>query len=549
MNVLLAATLIFSSAFTPVANDDGPGLPTELTRGWAILAAGRVKPLDTFATETVIAITGKPTFDGLSALDIIWGYHLASESFRTREYVRIDSLELKARLDLDPAKKRFAFNTLMDNPEFRTVVERAISRQKADAELTRIERDALETYNRLELIADIVSGAALRIVPVPDSERNWATPVDLKGASNAAHRAVYGTFAALATAYGAGDAHGFRAAALKLGPALSSVHPGAYPTESDLRRELFYNDLNAFGKAWVVYLLSFLVVLFSGIGKRKWAYISGLALLLLGFAAHTTGLGLRWVVAARAPVSDMYESLVFMGWGAIAIGLLLEAVYRKRYFALVAGLMGFLSLMFAERLPLDSSINPLVPVLAHTSWLSIHVMTIMLSYSAFALTMAFGHVVIAIQLFRPGKTEQLRTLSSLLYKALQVGLLFLAAGIVFGAIWANESWGRYWGWDPKETWSLITFFVYLAIVHGRFAGWLHNFGLAVSAIVGFLSVLMTYYGVNFVLGAGLHSYGFASGGLVWVLLFLALEIGIIAAATVRYRIAIRRGWIARSALA
>jgi ABC-type transport system involved in cytochrome c biogenesis permease subunit len=166
-------------------------------------------------------------------------------------------------------------------------------------------------------------------------------------------------------------------------------------------------------------------------------------------------------------------------------------------------------------------------------------MTIMLSYSALALTMVLGHIVLFLQLFRPGKTDLPRTLSGLLYRTLQIGLLFLAAGIIFGAVWANESWGRYWGWDPKETWSLITFFVYLAIVHARFAGWLRDFGLAASSILGFLSVVMTYYGVNFILAAGLHSYGFAEGGQLFVMLYVVIEIALISMAFLRHRSAIR----------
>jgi len=174
-------------------------------------------------------------------------------------------------------------------------------------------------------------------------------------------------------------------------------------------------------------------------------------------------------------------------------------------------------------------------VLANTSWLSIHVMTIMLSYSAFAVAMTMGHVVLFLQFFKPGRTEQLRALGGLLYKCLQVGVLFLAAGIAFGAIWANESWGRYWGWDPKETWSLITFFVYMIVVHARFAGWLGNFGLAVSSIAGFLAVVMTYYGVNFVLAAGLHSYGFSEGGMIWAGSYAAFELAVILFALFRYK--------------
>jgi len=136
--------------------------------------------------------------------------------------------------------------------------------------------------------------------------------------------------------------------------------------------------------------------------------------------------------------------------------------------------------------------------------------------------------------FQRQRVDLLTSLSKLLYKTLQVGILFLAAGIIFGAIWANESLGRYWGWDPKETWSLITFFVYLAIIHARFAGWLRHFGLAASAILGFLAVVMTYYGVNFILAAGMHAYGFSEGGQIWVGIYAAAELIIIAAAWIRY---------------
>jgi len=159
----------------------------------------------------------------------------------------------------------------------------------------------------------------------------------------------------------------------------------------------------------------------------------------------------------------------------------------------------------------------------------------MLSYSAFAVAMVLGHVMLLVELvFQRQRVDVLTSLSKLLYKTLQVGILFLAAGIIFGAIWANESWGRYWGWDPKETWSLITFFVYLAIIHARFAGWLRHFGLAATAILGFLAVVMTYYGVNYILAAGMHSYGFSEGGQFYVALYATVELAIVAAAWFRY---------------
>ncbi len=260
-----------------------------------------------------------------------------------------------------------------------------------------------------------------------------------------------------------------------------------------------------------------------------------------GWACHTAGLALRWDIAGRAPVSDMYESLVFMGWGAIALGLGGALLLRRRILALAAGLVGFLCLAFSENLPVDPAINPLVPVLAHTSWLALHVMTVMLAYAALALAMVLGHAMLFEGVRESGDATRLASLSALLDKVLRAGILFLAAGIVFGAIWANESWGRYWGWDPKETWSLITLLVYLGIVHGRYAGWIHHFGLGASAVLGFLSVVMTYYGVNFVLGAGLHSYGFVEGGGGYVALYAAVELALVAAALVRRRALVESG--------
>jgi cytochrome c-type biogenesis protein CcsB len=511
----------------------GEALPVEATRGWAILADGRTKPLLTYANEITLAITGRESLDGLTSLEILWGYALNTHEFKQRPYVRVDSLELKKKLGLDAKEKRFAFDALLNHPSFQELVEHAIQHQQQGGELPRLEKDVLATYSKLERIAGLAAGNALTIVPANDPNASWLTPAQLRNDADPARLAVHQGFGRLAATYAAGDAAGFDREARSLTVALRSAAPAAYPPESDLAREIFYEDFNAFGKAWLLYLLGFLAILLVGFSERPWGYVAGVALVAAGFVCHSVGLGVRWIIADRAPVSDMYESLVFMGWGAIALGLIAESVNRKRFLALSAGLMGFVCLAFAENLPINSGINPLVPVLAHTYWLSVHVMTVMLSYSAFALAMVLGHVMLFVEVFQKGRIPLLRTLAQLLYKTLQVGVLFLAAGIIFGAVWANESWGRYWGWDPKETWSLITFFVYLAIIHARFAGWLRFFGLAATAILGFLAVVMTYYGVNFILSAGMHAYGFSEGGQFWVALYAVLEIAIVVGARLR----------------
>ncbi len=537
VTLLLAVLVSLAPALDGWAESAAAGevrLPVEETSGWAILADGRTKPLLTYANETALAVTGRESLDGLSSLELLWGYVLSPDEFKARPYIRVDSLELKAELELDAKEKRFSYDALADQPAFRELVSLAFRRQRAEEELSRLDRDVLEAYTKVDRIEGLVSGRALTIVPTIDEHGHWMTPSELEGHGDAPHVAIFQGFRGLAAAYAAGEVEGFADQAGALGVALRNSNPKGYPSESQLGRELFYEAFNAFGKAWKLYLLGFLAVLLAGFSQRPWGYRLGLGLLVAGFLCHSIGLGIRWIIADRAPVSDMYESLVFMGWGAIALGLGAEALNRKRFLALAAGLMGFVCLAFAENLPINSGINPLMPVLAHTYWLSVHVMTIMLSYSALALAMVLGHLMIAVQVFQRQKIMLLSSLSQLVYKTLQIGVLFLAAGIIFGSIWANESWGRYWGWDPKETWSLITFFVYLAIIHARFAGWLRHFGLAASAILGFLAVVMTYYGVNFILSAGMHAYGFSEGGQFFAGLYAVVEIAIVAGARVWY---------------
>jgi cytochrome c-type biogenesis protein CcsB len=510
-------------------------LPMEETRGWAVVANGRSKPLQTFANETALRVTGRERLLGFDAMELLWGYVLAPADARTRPFVRVDSLELKAALAVDPGSKRFSMAGLLENAEFRRIVDSGLSARQSGGEPSRIENDALEVHSTLVQLDGLMRGEGLALVPIGGADGGWSSIPQLAGSSEPGRLAVLQAYEQLGAAYAAEDAAAWTSAATVLGTALRDLAPDDYPSAGALSRELFHEDVNAFGKAWKLYLLGFLVLLFLARPERRWGHALAMALLCAGFAFHLLGIGLRWAIAGRAPVSNMYESLVFMGAGAIAFGLIPELILRKRYLGLTAGLVGFLCLAFAENLPIESAISPLVPVLANTYWLSVHVMTIMLSYSAFALAMALGHVLLAVKLFQPGQDERIRTLTGLLDKMLQVGVLFLAAGIACGAVWANESWGRYWGWDPKETWSLITFFVYLAVVHARYAGWIKEFGLAVSAVVSFMAVVMTYYGVNFVLAAGMHSYGFAEGGRIEAAAYVVVEVALLVAAWLRHR--------------
>jgi cytochrome c-type biogenesis protein CcsB len=406
-----------------------------------------------------------------------------------------------------------------------------------DEALDPIDREVADLYDTLSTVAGVMSGEALRIVPHPDDPKaTWYSLADLDQAPLAQVQRVRALTLALVDAYRAGDRPAVQTAASALGRRLGELAPSVYPREKDLAIEVHYNSMKPYRTAWALYLVGFLALLSSfPLASRKLT-IAGFALVVAAFLVTSYGMVLRILISGRPPVTNMYETIIFVSWGGVLFALIFELVYRVRYFATTAAALSTIALLIADNVPIfDGSISPLVPVLRDNMWLTVHVLTIMLGYAAFTLAMGLGHLNLGLYFFAPGRAGLLKTLSLFLYRAIQVGTLFLAVGTLLGGVWASYSWGRFWGWDPKETWALIALLGYLAILHGRFAGWIKNFGMAVGAILGYLLVLMAWYGVNFVLGTGLHSYGFGSGGYWYVGGFVAFEIAVIAAAMLRRR--------------
>jgi ABC-type transport system involved in cytochrome c biogenesis permease subunit len=437
-----------------------------------------------------------------------------------------------------------------------------------------------------------------------------------------------------------------------------AVNPTRYPTVAIIERETHFNDLSPFSQAPVGYgagvallVLSLAIATLTGKPAQKsiagaTTYGLGLAALLTGIAFEIYGFYLRVMITGWAPVTNMYETVVWVALVAAVLSFILEMVYRKVFIALAGSAVGLLGTVTAAAVPLlDPTIKSLQPVLRDNFWLSTHVVCEVSSYAAFALAwmlgliatgyyvtatyrrsarflelalplvigvplLLFGGVLVAasygmfgprwtlggisvgtqellsgdtvfffcaaialagelitlaglvalggevwnrmtfnpeaqletaeekhskVKLDARGRAMQrtisnVKPLSNFVYRAMQVGVLLIAAGTILGGVWADRSWGRFWGWDPKEVWALITLLVYLVPLHGRFAGWVNTFGLVAASVVCFNSVIMAWYGVNFVLGVGLHSYGFVEGGsqgfmLVLLLGLLALPFG------------------------
>ncbi len=273
------------------------------------------------------------------------------------------------------------------------------------------------------------------------------------------------------------------------------------------------NDTFVISIVTFVYFFSAFVFLISLVFRRQLAEKIALWLAYSGIALHTCAIVLRWVHSYRlemghAPLANFYESLVFFSWSIVFIYILAKRRYRTAFIGLMSTFFSFLILAFAALSDaVDCTIQPLIPAL-QSNWLISHVMSSFLAYACFAIAFALS-ILHLVKLKSGNKREGFLPDEALLdeaaYRMISIGFVLLTIGIITGAAWADRAWGRYWGWDPKETWSLITWLIYGAFLHARLArGW-KGTRMAVISIIGFACVIFTYLGVNYIL-SGLHSY-------------------------------------------
>ncbi len=335
-----------------------------------------------------------------------------------------------------------------------------------------------------------------------------------------------------------GDARKFNLTSREFRTALqkaASTQP-TYPSPLTISLEVAYNHWELFRYAWMLMLLAAIALLSNLRSRWRSFYWCALGSYGVGFIAMLVGFSVRAIIAGRPPVTNMYESVVCVGFGAAVFGVVFEVVYRSKYALIAGAAISTIAPVLADSCPtiLDPGVRPLEPILRSNFWLVTHVMTIAFSFAAFSLALGVANITLGYYLFRSKKTDTIRALSQFTYRAIQVGVLLLAAGIITGGIWADYSWGRFWGWDPKEVWALIALLGYVAVLHARLAGAVGHRGLAALSVACFSLLVMAWYGVNFVLGVGLHSYGFGSGGQGIVCTAVFLQWSYVA-------IAIRRG--------
>jgi cytochrome c-type biogenesis protein CcsB len=549
---------------------------------------GRRKPLDTLARETLRLVgnrasfadpeTGEkldPTalyltmFFDWSGWDHVQKDHLLLYTDWSPQYfalhkgdkwdraplVRIDYPELREKLGIPEGQKHVSPEELSkaaiaEEGLARTVpltawAERVIAKDQQGEDLTELEEKGLELANRLWAYQNHRMGRGLEIMPIQGSQaQDWMpvghvllTSFDDSNDPTGAYRRVKTLLWEARAAYQRRDAAKLRIIAVELKEVLRTDGPalGDYPAASTIDLEVAYNRWAPFRFAWVLMLLA-AIAMFLHLGTERRVFYRGAFVLYgAGIAAAAAGFAMRIGISGRAPVTNMYESVVYVGTGVAVLGLVFELIYRKRYILSAAAAVSTFTLVLADNCPtiLDPSVRPLEPVLRSNFWLTTHVLTITLSYAAFALALGIANITLGYFVLGSKNKDTIGLLTRFTYKAIQVGVLLLAAGVILGGVWADYSWGRFWGWDPKEVWALVALLGYLAVLHARFAGWVSHRGLAALTVFCFSLVVMAWYGVNFVLGAGLHSYGFGGGGRGWVFTAVMLQLIYAAAAMMR----------------
>ncbi len=515
------------------------GLQAEAKTGEAIRYlpiqdAGRIKPFDSFSRETLEVVYGKTKYEGRKAHEIILTWMLSPSAWQSRKIFEVRNFQVLEALNLSKDQRYFSSDELFGTDRFTLLRQELQSKRETKEKLNPYFQALQRLENQFFVFSEVASGRMLKLIPPVEGD-GWISVADFNEAQQASFLELTKKFVALigVVAQGANSADLDKAgsdldtAVGQFREVAKANNVAAYSVDTHINTEVHYNDFHPFRWAYIVYLLASILLLLVWTLNKDQLMKPAWFLMILGFLIHTYGFGLRTYLMGRPPVTNMYETVVWVSWGTILFSVILEKIYKFRFILLAGSLVGLVCLIVADMAPvvLDPSLQPLEPVLRSNYWLTIHVMTITISYAAFFLAFGLGDLGLIYYLRGEEKNrEKIRALVTAIYRSMQIGVMFLAPGIILGGIWADYSWGRFWGWDPKETWALIALLGYLAVLHARLGGLVKDFGMIACAIVTFSLVIMAWYGVNFVLGAGLHSYGFGAGGIEYVSGFVAVHL-------------------------
>ena len=497
-------------------------------------AGGRMKPINTFSSELLRKVSHENTYKGMNSDQVFLSMTQGGNIWIQVPmiYIKKGNDSIRKIIGIDADRKYASFIDFFDNTGTYKLTPYLETAYKS-ANPNQFEKDFIETDKKVNLMEDALSGSILKIFPIPDDANNkWVSYPELdhaglKGmAATYTHNILQMYFTALEGASVSGDYKEADGLLESINGFQKKYGSKVRPSEEKITSEILYNEYDVFQKLpfWYMYA-SILMLLFTILKifkeRKSLNVLVNTMHVIVGllFALHTIGLIARWYISGHAPWSNAYESIIYVGWATMFFGLAFDP--KSKLTVASSAFVSVMILSAAYMNWIDPEIGNLQPVL-NSYWLMIHVAIIVASYGPFALGMILGVVSLLLILFTTESNKEkmkwnIKEITYINEMALTIGLIMLTIGNFLGGQWANESWGRYWGWDPKETWALISIMVYAFVIHSRFVPalrgkWVFN----LMSVFAFLSILFTYFGVNFHL-VGLHSY--ASGeakSLSWI---------------------------------
>ena len=528
---------------------------------------GRVKPFDTVARTSLLVISGKQTLtidDGSKAVNgkvnadeeldadgnqipkknmqqpaIRWLADVIARPEKARDYpiFRVDHPDVLKLLDLKPdegGRNRLSFNRVMQHRE--AIADQArLAAQVKSKERNPYQRHLTELYNHLNLYLRLERMETPYAVAPMAPGQQWqqlSTAFEAfqrTGEVNPSARAM----AELIGSYRDQKPDAFNAEVTRYGAEIAEKLPGDCHRA---RFEVFFNQFAPFYHASVLYVVAFLLgcgglLMRSPVTGSRGGTMdrAALSLLMLTLIVHTFGLAARIYIQGRPPVTNLYSSAVFIGWFCVVLAIVLERVYRMGLGTLVASSIGFVTLIVAHHLGDDGdTMEMMQAVLDSNFWLSTHVVAVTTGYSATFLSGALGAAYILLGVFtRKLSGEQGKALPKMIYAVVCFALLLSFVGTVLGGIWADQSWGRFWGWDPKENGAALIVLINAIILHARWGGMIRDRGVAVLAVAGNIVTAWSWFGTN-MLGIGLHAYGFMESAMFYLILFVLSQVVVMA---------------------
>lgn len=506
---------------------------------------GRIEPINTLSSEIVRKVTKKGTFMDLTSDQVFLGMLADPGTWQSVPMIKVSNRELKGILGV--SGNRASFNNFIDynkGGSYKLTAYVDAAYKKKPAERNGFDKEIMKVDERVNICYMIYSGGFMNIFPLKDDANNgwYAVKDSMRFAPE--DRAFVKTilpmyYGAVSKALQTGN---WSEASQSLGYIKAfqkKFGSEIFPSTTKTAIEITYNKINIFKRLFPFYsLVGFLmlILLFAGVINPKYKFNKiiklGMILIIIGFSMHTLGLAARWYISGHAPMSNGFESMIFISWATVLAGLFF--MKKSQITVATTAVLASLTLMVANMSWMDPEITNLVPVLK-SYWLTIHVSVITASYSFLAIGALLGFLNLIMMILKNPRNQKrinstIKELTNINEMNLIIGGFLLTIGTFLGAVWANESWGRYWGWDPKETWALVTVVVYAFVVHMRLTPGLKGaYAFNFAALISFSSVLMTYFGVNYYL-SGMHSY--AAGDPIPVPTFVYYTIVIIFAISI-----------------